>query len=640
MTHSLRQGLGVAALVGCACPQNDSPVAHLRQMSGEVTVRQSAQSEPAPARATQALGEGHVVATGADGKAVVEFSGGNQVELEPSTVLVIRRSGGTAAQVGAVLMSGSARASSRGQGVLLAIGTPFGLTEVGAGASSVEVSLARGITVLVGEVVVLTPSGQRTTVTAGNAFTIEGLVVQVGEARPDGVVLPPMEFVLLANPQQVQIKRAGEDTWRAPKKRDSIATGDAVRTRRASNTRLQFGELASLSLQPQTEVTFGQAGVSGNSHRARYQVSVGNVVVHLRRDDKIGSLHEIEVAGLTMSVEPGLQEAAAEVSAGENGRAQVTVRFGKVRLSDGTVIEAGQAVTVEKGKVLSGARPLAETQLGLMAKSSAIVYYVNEVPPVQFLWPAEEGAGAYLFELAQDRDFAKPVFREEVKGNAFVVDKLRAGRYHWRVKGKGDWFRGTIAVEKGRDMECANCKRKNVIDDTGEQTVVYYQKVVPGITLRWKEVEGAQQYRARVYADGEFDTPLAEKSATATTVAFEEGRFEEGKYYWDVTAFAADSRELSRGRMNTLSIAYDNALVDLDIKAPRDGQKITSGSVLTRGEVQLGAKLSINGKKASVDRKGRFRESVPLAKGANQLVYRTLSADGVERYYVRLVHRR
>ncbi len=627
----------LAAASGCA--PNDAEVAHLRQTSGEVTLRLNEAGAAQPAPRDQALFEGNVIATGADGKAMVEFKGGNQVDLEPNTVLVIRRSGSTTAEVGAVLMAGSARASSRGQGVLLAIGTPFGLTEVGAGASSVEVSLKRGITVWVGEVAVLTPAGQRTTVTAGNAFTVLGLVVKVGETPGDSVVLPPLEYVLLANPHQVQIKRAGEETWRAPKKREVIAQGDAVRTRRATSTRVQLGELASLALEPQTELVFGQAGASGNERRARYQIDTGNVVVQLRRDDATGPLHEVEVAGLTMVVEPGLSEAAVEVSAG-GGRAQVTVRLGRVRLSDGTLVEAGQTVSVEKGKVVQAARPLAQTQVRLAAKSSAIVYYAGEPPPVELTWPAESGALAYQLELAGDRDFTKPVFREEVKRTSFMVDTLRAGRFHWRVKGRGDWLRGVVQVRKGHDMECANCKRKNIVDDTGEQTVIYYQKALPAITLRWKEVDGAVKYRAQVYADGEFDTPLAEKSVAATTAGFAEGTFAEGKYYWDVTAFGADGRELARGRMNTLSIAYDNAVVDLNIKTPKDGQKITTPSLLTRGEVQLGVKLSINAQKANVDHQGRFRETVPLARGANQLVYRTLSADLVERYYVRTVYRR
>ena len=92
--------------------------------------------------------------------------------------------------------------------------------------------------------------------------------------------------------------------------------------------------------------------------------------------------------------------------------------------------------------------------------------------------------------------------------------------------------------------------------------------------------------------------------------------------------------------MNSLQIAYDNAIVDLQIKTPKSNQKVTTKTVLTKGEVQLGASLSINGKKASLDNAGRFTETINLNKGSNQIVYRTMSSDGIERYYVRQISRR
>ena len=70
----------------------------------------------------------HTGDAGASGHASVEFEGGNRIELRPDTALVIRKAGGSTAQFGAVLLRGGATASSAGRGVLLAIGTPFGLT--------------------------------------------------------------------------------------------------------------------------------------------------------------------------------------------------------------------------------------------------------------------------------------------------------------------------------------------------------------------------------------------------------------------------------------------------------------------------------------------------------------------------------
>jgi len=533
---------------------------------------------------------------------------------------------------------------------------PFGLTELGAAESSLELSLEHGITVLVGEVALLTDTGRKT-LAAGMTFTIDGIEIEVkkkcdtdadcAEGETCGassscektLTLAPMEFVLLANPKQVQIKRAGTSKWRAPKKREALGPGDAVRTRRASGTKVQFGTIAGLTMKKNTEMLFNGAGTSDDAHRAQYQLVVGNVMIHMSQDKKIGAEHQIEVAGLTMKVAPGLKEAAIEVIASGKDKATIKVRFGRVILSDGTTVDAGTAVTIVQGKVSGAVRPVAFTRLDLRPRSSSIVYYSSDIPPIEFGWSAEKDTKGYEFEVASDRKFTKKIFRENLKRNSFVYDRFGAGRYYWRVKGEGDWVRGVLSIQKKSNQE-AQIKRKNTVIDSGEKTVIYYQKALPSLAFKWTEVAGAAKYRLKIYPDGEFENPLIDEVIEETSKAFGEGKFAEGKYYWHQVALDGSGKDIRQGRMNTLNIAYDNAIIDLSIKSPRPWQKVSSKSVTTKGEVQLGARLTINGRKANLDGKGRFREALKLNKGSNQIIYRTVSSDGIERYYVRNVYRR
>jgi hypothetical protein len=638
LTLALAVASILPAVAGCKKGHADAAAAVVKTVEGQVTVKVNEQGDGGPAKSEQALFEGNLVATGKDGKATIEFQGGNRVDLQPDTILVVRAAGGTTAQFGAVLLAGKAKASSSGQGVLLAIGTPFGLTEMGGTESSFEVSLASGISVDVGQIIVLGADGKRTAVDAGRSFTIDGLTADL--TKDDGpLVLSPMEFVLLANPKQVQVRRKGETTWRAPKKREVINPGDAIRTRKASGTQVQFGEIGQIEVGEKAELTFQEAQSGPRAHRAKYAVGVGSVIVNLKQSDKVGAKHEIEVAGLTLSVEPGLKEAEVEIEAGENNKAQVTVRFGRVLLSDGTAIDAGSTVNIEAGKVSSEVRPLAYTQLDLRPKSSSVVYYQNDIPAIEFSWKAEEGAKGYQFEVSSDKNFAAPIFREKVGKASFVYDRFPAGRYYWRVKGGGEWERGTLTIQKRKENE-KTYPPVSQIYNTGEKTVVYYQRALPAITFHWNATEGATKYQFKVFLDGEFDNALVDKSVDKTEISFPTGQFEEGKYYWHMVARNDAGKDLATSKMNSLQIAYDNAIVDLSIKIPKPGTKVTTKSVVTKGEVQLGATLSINGKKVALDGAGRFSEAVGLNKGGNQIVYRTMSSDGIERYYVRQVYRR
>ena len=92
--------------------------------------------------------------------------------------------------------------------------------------------------------------------------------------------------------------------------------------------------------------------------------------------------------------------------------------------------------------------------------------------------------------------------------------------------------------------------------------------------------------------------------------------------------------------MNSLEIAYDNAIVDLALREPSPYEKTHAGYIITRGEVQLGAKLFVNGKRADLDEKGRFRERIEIRMGDNEISYHTVATDGIDRFYVRHVLRR
>jgi hypothetical protein len=266
------------------------------------------------------------------------------------------------------------------------------------------------------------------------------------------------------------------------------------------------------------------------------------------------------------------------------------------------------------------------------------VYYEKKVPPINFDWSGEAGGKDALVEIATDKDFKQVTAAEQMSRSNLVLDGLQPGKLYWRVGGEAG-KRGLVQFLEEASNDCANCKRTNMIEDTGEKTVVYYQQALPAIILKWKETAGATQYSLKVFADGEFDTPLVDEKVTDVKRAFDAGRFAEGKYYWLVTGLDKAGKELATGRMNSLQITYDNAITALVIRTPKPNAKVSGGSVTTTGEAEIGAKVYVNGKRIDVDDNGRFSESVALKPGPNQLVYRAVAADGVERYYTREVRR-
>src|SRR5690606_22483081 len=135
--------------------------------------------------------------------------------------------------------------------------------------------------------------------------------------------------------RQVQVRRAGTTKWQAPKRRDTLGAGDALRTRRGNNTLVQLGDGADLTVGSNSVLELGPVGQAGDSLRATYTLQEGNARVRLRRKGK-QDRHEIVAGGNTLTLRPGPSLGDVEISQ-KKGRVRVEVRLGTVSLQDGTV---------------------------------------------------------------------------------------------------------------------------------------------------------------------------------------------------------------------------------------------------------------------------------------------------------------
>ncbi len=116
-----------------------------------------------------------------------------------------------------------------------------------------------------------------------------------------------------------------------------------------------------------------------------------------------------------------------------------------------------------------------------------------------------------------------------------------------------------------------------------------------------------------------------------------DGALAEGRYLWSVTPLDAKGVGLRGGKMNKLEIAYDNAVPDLLISAPRNGDP-SGATVPVVGIAPVGAKVFVNGRAVELDDKARFNTSAaPLPGG--RLVFRMVGKSGAEVYTVRTVRR-
>lgn len=630
----LRVAVVVAALGATArCADEPPPnedVATVLESGGGATVRHG--DEVAPASKGTKLVAGDRLSTGADGRVRLGFPGGNEVDLEPGSSAAIEHSQGPGARLGLKLDQGSARAVTVSRGARLVIGTPFGRVDV-ATASDVEVSAA-SLVVHVGSIEVTRPDGQKQVVLAGARFVIGGPAAGTEETTPE-VILAPLKFILTTASRQVQIRGPTDPDWRASGKREELKPDVRVRTRQADETRLQLDSRAAVVLRSNTEIATRESGKTAGGSAAHLELSSGSATFIAGRDADGAGGHEIEVAGRRLRIEPGPEAANVDVVTDGRGQTQVAVHLGRAALEGGEVVEAGYAVTLAAGQAAVSPVPLARTFIELAPGGSAVVYCGGRVPPVRFTWAAGEAKAPFAVELASDERFTRKVLREEVSKPGFVYDQLKLGSWYWRVRVGGAWQTGTLVIARERGVDCPRCKRVNIVEETGEETTVYYQEKVPAITMRWRAATGAVKYRVRIFAAGALDRPRFAEEVVDTTLALPAGRLTEAAYAWSVQALDSAGNVLASGPVNGLTLTYDNGVAGLLIRTPRSGVTTRETSIPSAGEVALGEKLVVNGAPVPLDGKGRFATKVGLVKGLNQIVYQLPGTGARARYWVR-----
>jgi hypothetical protein len=174
------------------------------------------------------------------------------------------------------------------------------------------------------------------------------------------------------------------------------------------------------------------------------------------------------------------------------------------------------------------------------------------------------------------------------------------------------------------------------VAETGLKAVVYFQSVLPEITFVYPAKEGAAQYRLRVYKADDLKNPVWQREEKEVRSTIPAGKLGEGTYLWYAAGLSPQGTELAGGRMNKLEMIYDNSRRSLAIARPRQGERV--GKVVeASGVAPIGSKLTLNGRAASLDGKGRFKVSVPSSPF---LVFRLMTDDGGESYWVRQVRSR
>jgi hypothetical protein len=255
----------------------------------------------------------------------------------------------------------------------------------------------------------------------------------------------------------------------------------------------------------------------------------------------------------------------------------------------------------------------------------------DPVQEVTLTWPESLNPG--LVEVARDHLFRRIILAGVPQGAHVNVAPPRAGSLYWRVldnqgselkRGKAKFQRDLQADSGGRGSAQA------VVSDTGAAAKLFYQSPVP-VTFTYTPHPHAAGYHLHIARAAGKKAAVFDGKVRKAGHTLKAGTLRDGQYVWKATPLDASGSPIGEGRENRLTISYDNASTDLDIRKPRSGQRVQSSQVQVQGVAPLGSKLFVNGKRAPLDSKGRFDFRVDRAPA---LIFRVVTPDG-DVYWVR-----
>ena len=582
-----------AALLGCLCmcwsllagcrDSSSATLATLQLTLGVVERDSSAQPKVwKAAEIGSAFGFGEAVQTRAASTALLQLTDGDQLSMEPETLIRFSPSRPEPHTLDMDLELGSISVSAGT--AELSIQTRAGLAKIAPGSRVLLAHSSEGVrfSVQVGRAVF---AGD-TPLTAGNALLIDPEGARRAlPGMPDSAPGAALSLPIVARVSGTSARIRTASGW------SPLDEGAA-----------QLSAGAELELQGDTSVQLERAGA-----RAVLQAQ-GHYVIAPREDILVsaasGSLSAGSSAPVRIEVPGGVIEVVAEGRANIHlleraTELEVQARSASLETTRGTQqFSAGARVTVlADGTTQAEGRGLDYADTELRAGESVVIH--DPAPPtaVRFAFGElcpEQGV-LQLFAAGHARDVAA--------GSGSTSLALEPGKYRYELRcanGASAAAAGTVQVLKdSASRRLSSHPPETTLQADGREYTVLYQNHLPEITLVWRDAPAGKALRL-VH---EFEQKTTALPLTEARYAFASGSLEEGTHVLHFEGTDAVSRR------TTVHVAFDNATPKASIATASSLPTRAGEPVTIAGTALSGWSVAVEEQAAKPDAQGRFSSS-------------------------------
>lgn len=239
--------------------------------------------------------------------------------------------------------------------------------------------------------------------------------------------------------RRVRDRPANAVTWHDAHAGKRLGDHHTVQTLARSEALIAIGTTGELRLGERSLVVVKREDRDRGLRRRRSSVVLLGGRLQGRIDPGKGkdSRLDIVTSGGTSEIRAGKEGADFSVTANADESSTVNVYSGVARLSTaGGKIKVGpnEAITFDPTGLLGKAVPIPDAPRAISPRDGIVRTFGPVAPRIRFHWAEQDGADAYRFVLARDRDLGDVVCARELNDTEFVHGDLPSGEYYWSVR--------------------------------------------------------------------------------------------------------------------------------------------------------------------------------------------------------------
>jgi len=373
-----------------------------------------------------------------------------------------------------------------------------------------------------------------------------------------------------------QRKYQAQVVWEEVEQNFPVFNNDSIRTSDMSEAVIHLNDGTDISIDENSMIMLSTLENAININFEHGSIAANRAGI---RGTDISAIN-ITSMDATVSIDKG----NIQLTQLENQELDLTVSDGQAKVKDAngeTVVNVNQ-----KALISSDRKDTTIVQLKFDLKEplpNSFAVTDSSVIDTGFEWEAQGQFKNITLEVSGDREFGKPIIRQNVTGRKIVVHKLGEGSYYWRLSAVNESTGKPEFSETGK-FNIIYKKPPRIIAPVQEE-IITHTASFNSVSFKWGEADNTSDYTLEVSPDKDFANILYSVKTPLQNITVD--NINPGNYFCRVKSGVAVGGGVFVARSTPVSFSVEKAkeITPVKLLTPAKGDKIDQDILKSKGLV-------------------------------------------------------